>query len=351
MSDDDRKQLQQVANPFGVAAQSDHHAVGASAMAAGGREVAEVQAALIGARMNPRSQQAAMDRIISACSRPGLAEVAVYQYSRGGNDISGPSIRLAEEMARQWGNVSTGIVELSRGRGYSECLAYCWDLENNYRDEKRFQVRHWRDTRQGGYQLTDERDIYELIANMGSRRKRACILSVIPGDVQEAAVRQAELTLKSEIDINEELLTSILKGFSRFGVTKEQIEERIQRRYELSAISPGHVLTLRKIFASLKDGMSVPEDWFNTPEKKAEEGKKSASGKMDQFATEKKPEAAQEEAKEPEEKAPDPDADEPPAEEEKPAQKAKEPAKKADPEPEAEPDTEDEPPPLFGDDS
>lgn len=329
--------IQQVANPFGAPAHSDHHAVGASATAASSREVAEVQAALIGARMNPRNPQQSMARIIDACGRKGLAEVAIYQYSRGGTDISGPSIRLAEEMARQWGNIACGIVELSRGRGYSECLAYCWDLESNYRDEKRFQVKHWRDTRGGGYQLTDERDIYELIANMGSRRKRACILSVIPGDVQEAAVRQAEVTLKAGVEITDESLAKILAAFEKFGVTREQIEKRLQRRFDADTVGPGQVLTLRKIYTSINDGMSTPEDWFETPEARAADAKQSARDKMDAFA-------AGGEAKPAEEKpAPEP-AREQPAERERRPEPEPEPAAEAEPAPE-------DIPGLFGEDS
>lgn len=320
----------QVANPFGAITPADQHTLGASALGASNREVAEVQAALVAARSAPRNQRASMDRIIDSCSRPGLAEVAVYQYSRGGSNISGPSIRLAEEMARQWGNIACGIVELSRGRGVSECLAYCWDMESNFRDEKRFQVRHWRDTKQGGYELTDERDIYELIANMGSRRKRACILSVIPGDVQDSAVRQAELTLKTSIDITPEMLEAILVKFAEYGVTKQMIEERVQRRWDVEALSAGHILTLRKIYSSLRDGMSAPGDWFNTPENVAEDGTQSAAQKMKAAAEKSKQARATKEAPE----------------------KAPEPEKKAepepDPEPEPEPEVEEKPTPTPG---
>ncbi len=67
--------------------------------------------------------------------------------------------------------------------------AFAWDVEEaNTRQTKVFQVRHWRHTKQGGYKLTDPRDIYELVANNGARRLRACILGVIPGDVIDAAV-------------------------------------------------------------------------------------------------------------------------------------------------------------------
>ena len=36
-----------------------------------------------------------MDRILNACTRQTLAESAVYAYNKGGNQITGPSIRLA----------------------------------------------------------------------------------------------------------------------------------------------------------------------------------------------------------------------------------------------------------------
>lgn len=38
---------------------------------------------------------------------------------------------------------------------------------------RQFELKHWRTTKNGGYKLTDDRDIYELEANMASRRIRA----------------------------------------------------------------------------------------------------------------------------------------------------------------------------------
>lgn len=239
-------------------------ATGASASALAQREVGEVQAAMVIAKRFPRDQITSMERIIQACTRPSFAESAAYQYARGGTDITGPSIRLAEELARGWGNILSGVTELTRENGVSECLAYAWDLESNYRDEKRFHVRHWRDTKQGGYAVKDERDIYELIANMGARRKRACILSVIPSDVQEAAVAQCEQTLQTKIQVTPERIKGMLERFAEYGVTKDMIEERIQRRLE--ALTPALLVNLGKIYNSLQDGMSVARDWFTFPE-------------------------------------------------------------------------------------
>ena len=245
------------------------------------RAVAEVQAAMMIARANPRDQIAAMDRILNTCSRPTLAEAAVYTYAKGGSNVSGPSIRLAEALAQNWGNMQFGLRELSQANGESTVQAYAWDVETNTRREITFQVPHLRHTRKGSYKLEDPREIYELVANQGSRRLRACILAVIPGDVTEAAVNQCEVTMHAKADTSPEAIQKLLTAFEGYGVSKEQIEARIQRR--IDAIQPAQIVSLRKIFASLKDGMSVPSEWFDVepeePKSTAAEVVKSKIGK------------------------------------------------------------------------
>jgi len=233
------------------------------------RAVAEVQSAIILAKKFPRNQIEAMDRILTACQRPTLAEQALYSYSKGGTEITGPSIRLAEALAQNWGNLQFGIRELEQRAGESTVETFAWDVETNTKQVKTFQIRHERHTKKGKYSLEDPRDIYELTANQGARRLRACILGVIPGDVVEAAVAQCEATLKAKADTSPEAMKKLIEAFEIFKVTKEQIEKRIQRR--LDAITPAQIVALRKIYNSLKDGMSGPADWFEQPE--AEAGK------------------------------------------------------------------------------
>lgn len=228
------------------------------------RAVAEVQAALFIARTNPRDQKRAMDRILNACCRPSLAESAIYAYARGGNSITGPSIRLAEAVAQQWGNMQFGIRELSNSGGKSEVQAFAWDVETNTRREITFTVPHIRHTKKGSYKLEDPRDIYELVANQGARRLRACILAVVPGDVVEAAVNQCQLTLQSHTDVTAEGIKKLIEAFEPLNVTKAQIEKFCQCRAE--AIKPAQIVRLRSIYTSLRDGMSSPSDWFEPDE-------------------------------------------------------------------------------------
>lgn len=229
------------------------------------REAQQVQVAMLAAKRFPRDEKAALDRILNSCSRESLAAVSQYQFARGGTDIAGPSIRLAEAIAQQWGNLECGWREIDRhkdsdGVGVSVVEAYAWDMESNCRVPRVFNIRHWRDTKKGGYKIEDERDIYELCANQAARRLRACILAVIPGDIVEEAMRQCDATLSAKADTGPDAQKKILAAFEPFKVTKAQIEAKIQRR--LDAITPAQVVTLRKILASLKDGMSSPGDWF-----------------------------------------------------------------------------------------
>lgn len=159
------------------------------------RQAQEVQGAMVIAKRFPRDEVESFNRIMQSCKRKSLAESAMYEYPRGGTKVSGPSIRLAEAMAQNWGNIDFGITELEQKNGESQVMAYAWDLETNTRQVKIFSVPHVRGTKKGNVPLTDPRDVYEMVANQGARRLRSCILGIIPGDVVEAAVKQCEDTL------------------------------------------------------------------------------------------------------------------------------------------------------------
>lgn len=283
------------------------------------RQAQEVQAAIVIAKKFPRNEVTAFNRCVNACKRRRLAENAIYEYQRGSTMVSGPSIRLAEALAQNWGNIDFGITELERKQGESVAMAYAWDLETNTRQTKIFTVKHWRDSRKGGYEVTEQRDIYEVVANHGARRLRSCILGVIPGDVIDAAVEQCNKTLVDSaggvpvID----MVRGLTKRFQEdFGVTLLMLERYVGCKSESFTVT--QCSRLKKIYNSLKDGMAKPEEIFDMnasaddgtpidafagqkkkesqPEKKAESGKKSAGGgkKQQPVKEEPKPEPVQE---------------------------------------------------------
>ena len=229
-----------------------------------GRSAQEIQGAVFMAKQFPRDQLAAHDRIMDACHRPSLAKVARYSYPRGKETIAGPSIRLAEVLAQNWGNMSAGIVELEQRNGESTALAFAWDLETNTRIERIFTVPHIREKKGGNERLTDPRDIYEIVTNMGARRMRACILAVIPRDVQDDAVAECRKTMagKTEGPLIDRL-KKMIDAFKPFSVTKEMIETKVG--YVMDAFTEEDFLDMMDVFNSLKDGIAKREDFFTVP--------------------------------------------------------------------------------------
>jgi hypothetical protein len=206
------------------------------------RQAQEVYAAMTVAKRFPRDLDESFARIMKACS---------------------PSIRLAEVLAQSWGNVDFGIIELEQKPSESIMMAYAWDLETNTRETKVFTVPHIRSKRSGNVRLTDPRDIYELTANMGARRMRACVLGIIPGDIVDAAMDACETTLKHAggEPISDRLRT-VVSVFGELGVTKDMLEKNLG--HVLSTTSEQELVNLRKIYTTIKDNFGDVNSFFET---------------------------------------------------------------------------------------
>lgn len=226
------------------------------------RQSEQVKAALFSAKQFPRDQQAAFNRIMQACQRKKLAEEAEYEFPKGGSKVNGPSIRLAEVIAQNWGNMEYGVIELEQVNGLSKMEAYAWDIETNTRRSMIFNVKHERKSKGKLSKLDDPRDVYELTANMGSRRVRACILGVIPGDIVDAAVEQCRKTLKAGYDepLTDRIRKALQKFQEKYGVTKEMIEEYLGCGQE--SFTENDFLRIASIWRSLNDNMAKREDYF-----------------------------------------------------------------------------------------
>lgn len=263
-----------VASPFGTPATVTSEGNRLQTAVSSAREAMEVQARVVMAKRFPRDERTAMDRILTACTRPTLAAQAVYQYSRG-ESVEGPSIRLAETVAQHWGNLDYGFRELEQEGGASTVEAYCWDMETNVRAVRTFKVPHERHTRFGVKKLTDPRDIYETVANQAARRIRAAILEVVPGDVVEAAVAQCKATQEQSVRADgknlAERVKDMVKKFADIGVTRAMLEAYTGR--SLDAITPALFVRLGNVYKSIRDGVGTVEDYFAAAMDRAAEKK------------------------------------------------------------------------------
>lgn len=226
------------------------------------RSIAEVQSKIIAARSCPRDESKAYENIMETCSRKSFAESATYKYPRGGQSVSGPSIRLAEEIARCWGNIEYGTKELSRKAGSSEMLAFAWDQETNTSSTQTFTVNHIRESRSGNTNLKSERDVYEVTANNGSRRLRARILALIPDHIIQDAIARCRQTIAG--NSNEPIADRVKKMIAYFeplGVKSNHISEFLKIK-TLDDIMIDHIADLTEVVNSIKQGHK-PSEFFN----------------------------------------------------------------------------------------
>lgn len=227
------------------------------------RAAAEVAAAVHVAQQNPRNMQAALAEMRESCRQPRLADRAFFRYNRAGNQVTGPTVHLARELARCFGNVQYGIAELSRdnGKGESEMQAYAWDVERNTRAAQIFIVPHVRDTKLGPKLLTDLRDIYENNANMGARRLRAAIWAILPPWFVDEAEEICNRTLKDGGGVPlAKRIANRIKAFGDLGVSVLQLEQKLGR--ESGRWTEHDVAQLTVIGKSLERGETRLEDEF-----------------------------------------------------------------------------------------
>lgn len=194
------------------------------------RAIAEVQAAVTVAQQIPRDMDRALNEMRDSCGRMAVATRAFYSVPNRG---SGPSVHLARELARIWGNIDYGVRELRRDdvAGESEIQAFAWDQQTNVRSSRTFVVPHARMKGKDRQKLTDLGDIYLSNQNIGARAVRECVFTVLPTWLVEEAEDRCRATLEGgEGKSLETRVADMVKAFDGIGVTLVQLEEKIGRK-------------------------------------------------------------------------------------------------------------------------
>jgi hypothetical protein len=227
------------------------------------RAIAEVQAAIFVARQFPRNINQAIEAMRDSCRRKELAEHAFYRYPKGGGTVTGPTIKLARELARVWGNFQYGLTELRRDDDYgqSEMLAFAWDVQTNTRNSSVVINPHKLYTGGGGKQLTELRDIYDNNANVGARRVREAIFAVLPTWFVEEAVNLCSKTLADGGGVPlPQRIANAIEVFGNMGISVPQLEAKLGTPND--RWTDQDVAQLRIIRQSLMRGEIRKEDEF-----------------------------------------------------------------------------------------
>jgi len=84
---------------------------------------------------------------------------------------------------------------------------------------------------------------------------------MIPGDIVELAMDYCEKTLQSNTESLPERIQKLISAFTSYNITTQMLELRIGKN--INAINNTELVSLRKIYQSIKDGMSNSSDYFD----------------------------------------------------------------------------------------
>jgi hypothetical protein len=233
------------------------------------RAVAEVHAAMYGARQFPRQEAKAIREMENSCRQVYMADKAFYRLPRGEETVSGPTVHLARELARCWGHIQHGIIEMLRDdeKRQSEMQAFAWDVQTGTRLAHTFIVPHRRDKKDRHTKKTTPHDlvslqeIYENNANAGARRLRECIFGVLPPWFSERAKELCrETSAQGDGTPLSERIDLAVAWFKEMGISLDQLEHKV----DLPRIRwTGHeVSLLAAIYRSIKNHEVTKEQEF-----------------------------------------------------------------------------------------
>jgi hypothetical protein len=238
----------------------------------------EIQAAILLAKKFPRDEAEAQKNILGICELTIFAEGAYYSFPRGRkldeatgqwkqNIVSGPSIRMAREAARIFGNFRYGFTITHEDDDGRQIVAYAWDVQANNRTTASdyFKKLILRRVGSGPDATTipvtpDERELRELTNRRASILMRNCILSLMPSYFVDGAVVICKKTVAGGGEKSDllERVEKMKAAFAELGVSILQIESYLRK--PLTEVSAQDLGELRGIYESLAEGVISPQE-------------------------------------------------------------------------------------------
>lgn len=304
--DDNQKQSNLPINPFesstgmgALMAQGVDPAIIASAETA----KMQIQMSYFMAKQAPRNKADAWSRIIAECQRPKFAKEALYSKPVGGTSIVGPSVRLAEGILRNWGNVLTRTQVVYENEDTRRALVQVIDLETNVSYTKEIVTHKTVERSSAG----KDREI--LGERLNSRGQVVYIVRATEEEVQNKENSAISKTLRNEglriipVDVLNDAIDTVKKTrsqqnaadpdrsrkvlivkFDQFGVKVRNIEEWLGHGFDQA--SPSEIDELMAVEQAIRDGETT---WTEVMEAKREHnpdvtsarGTKATAGRLE----------------------------------------------------------------------
>lgn len=183
---------------------------------------AEINQQIATAKEYPRSLTLVSRNINSLVTiSPSAAEKCMYSLPRGGKSITGPSIRMAEIIASQWGNCRIGarVVHVDRKEKFVEAEGIFHDLQSNMATIERVRRRI---SDKNGRLFND--DMIIVTGNACKAiAKRNAILSGIPEVIWGDSFDTAMKMMRGDTVPISDRREAAMKAMSVFGLSHDQV--------------------------------------------------------------------------------------------------------------------------------
>lgn len=231
-------------------------------------ERAQIDMAITTARKYPRSLKTFRDQAMSmATIDEPTAASCFYVLPRGGKNIQGPSIRLAEIVGLSWGNLRYGarVIGEDDSRRNIIAEAFCHDLQSNNHCTIRVMRRI---TDKHGKRYND--DMIAMTGNSAcSIALRNAIFKIVPMTYVNSIYEQAKKLAVGDASSLSDRRMKMLEYFSKFGVTKERLLARIGKP-SIDDIDLNDLEMLVGLSTAIKDGETDIDTAFPREEKNGE---------------------------------------------------------------------------------
>jgi hypothetical protein len=235
------------------------------------------------------------------------AESCFYTLPRGGKEIQGPSVRLAEIAVWAYGNLRAGArpihVQAHGDNPHVVVQAVAHDLERNtlITIEKRRRI-----LKKRGRETVDEDDIMLAVNACASIAFRDAVFKVVPLSLIKPVYEAARKVAIGDASSLASKRAKVIDRLKKMGATEDRILAAVGAR-TIEDIDGDKLGTLIGIGTALKEGEIKLEEAFPAPVKMAEVAAATPFKKKDQ------PAPAQPEPNAPEEQATSSASGEPPA--------------------------------------
>ena len=203
-----------------------------------------------------------------------------YGWGAGKERIEGPSVKLANALARCWGNCAIELLPVQETRDAWIFTAVFVDLETGFTLPRQFrQAKNWK-----VYGKHDDARKDDIRFQIGqSKAVRNVVLNALPASLVERALKAAKSGVKEKLTayIEKNSLAAaqdlLINELIKLGVKEEHVLQRC-RVAERKALDVDSLVLLRGDIYAIRDGQARPEELF--PAGDAKDGNGTATDKL-----------------------------------------------------------------------